>query len=255
MEEAIRREEASEIARKLNECMNNLQRGNIFSCIISFREVLEKMLTTKMLSSDEKDLNNEINLFQRKLAASAIFREVYGPVTFRDNEIATALAFMKQLIVVKEEETRILLEKDKIDRLGQQEDGGGRDDLRPADKIKVMIEKGDYATAQETIAEDEEMISLLVEEYNDAGIAYRRAGRFDEAISELKKALVVSPRDEGLYYNIARVYIDKDEWNLAAETIGEGLKINNHFPEGIKLLKYIREKGFAEDLAPVSSSK
>ena len=52
---------------------------------------------------------------------------------------------------------------------------------------------------------------------------------------------MVNPRDEGLYYNVARVYISKEEWKTAAETIGEGLKVNPDFGEGIKLLKYIRE--------------
>jgi tetratricopeptide (TPR) repeat protein len=92
----------------------------------------------------------------------------------------------------------------------------------------------------------EDLISILVDGYNSSGIDYRRAGRFDEALSEFKKALIVYPGDEGLYYNIARVYVAKKEWKVAAETVNEGLKINPHFGEGIKLLKYIRETGGIE---------
>ncbi len=114
-------------------------------------------------------------------------------------------------------------------------------------QIKVLIEKGDYAGAQELIADQEEIISLLIEEYNAAGIKHRRTGRYEEAIREFRKAPVVLLRDEGLYYNLARTFIDKGAWKEAAETIGEGLKVNPDFTEGIKLLKYIREHGWSAD--------
>jgi tetratricopeptide (TPR) repeat protein len=109
--------------------------------------------------------------------------------------------------------------------------------------LKILIEKGDFATAQDMLQHREDLISILVDDYNGAGIEHRRAGRFDDALREFKKILVVNPQDEGLYYNITRVYIAKKEWKTAAETINEGLKINPEFGEGIKLLKYIRETG------------
>ena len=242
MGDAIKREEVSEIARKLSECLNHLQRGNIFSCLVRFREALEKTLSTKMLASDEKELIKNINTFQQDLAGSRIFREVYGPVTFHDNDIATTLDFMKQLIRIKEEETIALMEEkegDDMDHLGHPAPASkARQLIR---QIKVLLEKGDYATAQEMIAGDEDIACLIVEEYNGAGMRYRREGMYDEAINEFKKALLVQPRDEGLYYNIARVRIAREEWKEAAEVIVEGLKINPHFTEGIKILKYIRE--------------
>lgn len=236
MDEVIKREEAAYISRDLHECQRQLHKGNIFSCLICFQRLLKKMLVTKMLPADEKDLNKEINSFQKDLAGSKIFRDVYGPVTFRDNDIATALEFMGQLIVIKEEETRALLDEEP-----KTETTAGESGLSQIQKIKLLIEKGDYATAQELFAGNEELISLLVDEYNAAGIEHRRAGRHDEAIKEFRRALVVLPMDEGLYYNLARTFIDKSEWQEAAETIGDGLKINPDFTEGIELLKYIRE--------------
>ena len=241
MAEMIKREEASIIARELKACQQHLKKSNIFSCLVCFQEVLKKMLVTKMLPSDSKQLNNDINIFQHDLAASNVFRDVYGPVTFRDDDIETALDFMKQLIEIKNEETQALL-AEETDRSTAAE----TDDLNQIQQIKVLIEKGDYAAAQELFADQEEIISLLIDEYNAAGIEHRRAGRYEEAIREFKKALVVLPLDEGLYYNLARTLIDKGEWKEAAETIGTGLQVNPDFTEGIKLLKYIREKGWIE---------
>src|SRR3990172_4496017 len=105
MDEIIKREDAAYISRDLHECQRHLQKGNIFSCLVCFQHLLKKMLMTQMLPTDEKDLNKEINSFQQDLAASKIFRDVYGPVTFRDNDIPTALDFMGQLVEIKEEET------------------------------------------------------------------------------------------------------------------------------------------------------
>jgi tetratricopeptide (TPR) repeat protein len=242
MDEVIKREEASIIARELKDCQRHLKKGNIFSCLVCFEGVLKKMLSTKMLPGDSKQLNKDINSFQHDLAASKTFRDVYGPVTFRDDDIATALDFMKQLIEIKDEETRALLsDEPKAETTG--EEGG----LSKIQQIKVLIEKGDHAAAQELFAGNEDIISLLVDEYNAAGIEHRRAGRHEEAIKEFRKALVVLPLDEGLYYNLARIFIDKGAWTEAAETIGAGLKVNHDFTEGIKLLKYIRENGGIDD--------
>jgi tetratricopeptide (TPR) repeat protein len=242
MVDTIKREDASNISNKLNESKKNLQKGNIFSCLIAFRETLEKMNSTKMLPADEKSLNAEINSFQKTLSSSAAFRDVYGPVTFRDNDIAPALALMNQLIEIKEEEIQELMAAKDGDPANPEETST---DVQGIDvqvkQLKILIEKGDHATAQDMLQGRDDLMSILVDGYNSSGIDHRRAGRFDEALSEFKKALIVYPRDEGLYYNIARVYVAKKEWEIAAETVNEGLKINPHFEEGIKLLKYIRE--------------
>ena len=242
MADAIKREDAGNIVSKLNECKNHLQRGNIFSCLIAFKDALEKMNSTRMIPSDEKALMSDINIFQQNLSSSSIFRDNYGPVTFRDNDRAPALALMQQLIEVKEEEIQELMAAKEGQRDCPDEASTDANEINSqVRELKILIEKGDYATVQKMIENHEDITSILADEYNGAGIDHRRAGRYDEALGEFKKALVVLPRDEGLYYNIARVYIAKGEWKVAAETINEGLKINPQFEEGIKLLKYIRE--------------
>lgn len=244
MAEAIKREDASNIATRLNDCKNSLQRGNIFSCLIAFKEALEKMNSTRMLPADEKALQKEINTFQRNLSSSALFKDTYGPVTFRDNDNAPTLALMRQLVEIKEEEIHELMAKREESPTGDAGEAPTApehtDRLR---EVRILIEKGDLATAREILQDHEEMVLILVDEYNSAGIEHRRAGRTDEALSEFKKALAIYPEDEGLFYNIARVYVAKKEWKAAAETIQEGLQVNPHFTEGIKLLKYIRETG------------
>ena len=250
MTQAVNRDDAGKIAHKLTECRNVLQKGNIFSCLLKFREVLEKMNSTIMIPADEKALQKEINEFQKNLSENKKFLDIYGPVTFRDDEIAPSLALMNQLIEIKNDEMDELLEEPKetgvplADNASRQ--GEGHDSS--LNIVKVLMENGDHAAALELLKGNDDLTSLLVAEYNAAGIEHRRAGRHDEALREFNRALVLSPTDEGIYYNMARVYIDKKEWKTAAETVNEGLKINHDFPEGIRLLKYIRETEQAREM-------
>lgn len=247
MADAIKRDEAAKIADKLSECNNNLQRGNIYSCLIAFREVLEKMVSTRMIPADEKSLSAEINSFQKNLSASKIFRDVYGPVTFRDNDIAPALALMQQLIEIKEEEINELIAAKEVAEANPNGTSNRADIIAIQIKqIKIFIEQGDYATTQEMLVNREDLISILVDDYNDVGMEHRRAGRYDEALGAFKKILAISPQDEGLYYNIARVYVCKKEWKTASEMMQSALMINPEFEEGIRLLEYIRETGKVE---------
>ena len=240
MSEVIKREDTAVIFKRLDECRRHMNKGNIFSCLISFREALKKMKGTPMLPSDEKELNKIINEFQEQLSHSRTFRDVYGPVTFRDNDIDTALDFMNQLIMIKEEEINQTLEMSETaeETLAKQ----FANLQEKIEKIKTLISIGDHALAQELIGDDDEIISQLIDFYNTEGIAFRRNKDSERALQEFKKALVVYQLDEGIYYNLARSHVERNEWKCAEEAILSGLNINPDFPEGKILLEYIRQR-------------
>ncbi len=240
MSEIIKREETAIIFKRMDECRRHMNKGNIFSCLISFREALKKMKGTPMLPADEKALNKIINEFQEQLASSRTFRDVYGPVTFRDNDIPTALDFMNQLILIKEEEINQTLEMHELSAdVSAQRFATIEEKL---ERIKVLINIGDHASAQELIGGDDELISQLIDFYNTEGISSRRNKDSERALQEFKKALVVYQQDEGIYYNLARAYGERQEWKSAEEAILSGLSINPDFPEGKTLLEYIRQQ-------------
>jgi tetratricopeptide (TPR) repeat protein len=239
MIEVIRREETVVIFKKLDECRRHLLSGNIFSCLTCFRESLKKMKETRMLPADEKKLNKIINEFQEQLAHSKTFKDVYGPITFRDNDIETALDFMNQLIVIKEEEIHqsLALSETEEETLAKQ----FTNLQEKLEKIKTLISIGDHALARELIGEDDEIISRLIDFYNTEGITYRRNKDCERALQEFKKALVVYQQDEGIYYNLARAHGERSEWKEAEESILHALNINPDFTEGKTLLEYIRQ--------------
>jgi len=238
MQGAIKREDAGRINKKLLECRTHLQKNNIYSCLTGLKEVLEKLRTTRMLPADEKQLHKDINQFQDDLSSSAAFRHLYGPVTFKDDDFETSLDFMKQLIQIKEEEIITAMEVQK----NKETSSTDLSDLQKrVNEIMTFVEKGDFSTAKEVAEKDEEAADALMENYNTSGIQYRKAKDFEKAIMTFKKALFVRPEDEGLYYNMARSYIEAGDWKSAKNAMEEALKDSPDFQEGIQLLVFINE--------------
>ncbi|HOJ52850.1 MAG TPA: tetratricopeptide repeat protein [Syntrophales bacterium] len=233
----IKREDVGAIVKALNESNFLLTRKNLYSSIVKFREALEKILHTPMLPADERDIKNMVNEFQYRLASSRVFYECYGPVSFRDNDLETTLDFLKQLIQVKEDEIKEEMERAKK----AQESQGERETFPQAEAVRILIEKGDYELARELIGDNEDLLSYIVDYYNERGIAARREGKYDQAISEFRKVVSICPDDEGLFYNLARAYIEKKEWQAARETMEEALELNPDFKEGKKLLSFIED--------------
>jgi tetratricopeptide (TPR) repeat protein len=240
----IKRNEIAAIYKQLNECKNTLKNGNIHSCLLSFKTVLEKIPKTNMLPSDEKDLTKEVNSFQISLSESKKFKDIFGPVSFHMKDFATSLDFVKQLIQVKEEELRGSIQNSqKNDEPIQDIATDSAIDIeKEAQTVMDLVEHGEYSKAKELIADNDILLTFIVQSYNRNGIRFRREGRFDKAIGEFEKALTLLPDDEGLHYNMARVHIEKKEWTRAESSIQEALKINPLFKEANDLLKYVNTK-------------
>lgn len=242
MSDAIDRNEVVNINIKLNECKTHLQKSNIFSCISGFKDVLERMKALPMLASDAKELHKDVNKFQDLLAASKTFRDVYGPVTFRDDDFDTSLDFMHQLLILKEEEVREIMAQRQLDDESGQELGALASRKESIQEACLALERGDFSAVQDIIGEDEEVRFYLVNLYNTAGIQNRKDGDHDKAIIQYQKAIVVQPADEHLYYNLARAHLEREEWQEAEAAINHGLEINPEFREGIRLKNYLAER-------------
>lgn len=236
----IKRDEIAKISKQLHECKAKIKQGNVHTCLVYFKSVLEKTLTTQMLPSDEKELMEEVNSFQLTLSESKYFKDIFGPVSFHAKDLTSSLEFVKQLISVGDEGVR-----DNVD-LSQNVDASVQDaatDIETeAQLIMNIIDQGEFAQTRELIADNDLLITFIVQTYNNNGIRYRREGAYDKAIGEFEKALAILPDDEGLYYNIARVQVERKDWTLAESSIREALKINPLFREGNDLLKHINAR-------------
>lgn len=83
-------------------------------------------------------------------------------------------------------------------------------------------------------------VKVDVHVYNRLGIALRRKGKANEAITEYKKALRISPKDEGLYYNIGRAYVEAKDKKNAVLYFKKALEISPDFKDAKVILEKIR---------------
>ncbi|MCX7817043.1 MAG: tetratricopeptide repeat protein [Syntrophales bacterium] len=241
MTETIKRDAANEMLRLLNTCKVHLKKQNLYSCLINFREVLKKALSTKMLAQDEKQVLEEINSFQKALFDSKIYRDFFGPATFHNNDLKTTLDFINMLIDVEEEEIR---DKSKTLNDSQIVDSFVGN-LSLEEKIsfaKAALDRGDLGKAQEILEGDEEAANMLFELLVDLGIRFRKKREFEKAIREYHKALLIYPDDECVYYNMARAYLEMGAFDLAEIAIEKALELNPNFTQAIELRKYLKHQ-------------
>ncbi|HVN71948.1 MAG TPA: tetratricopeptide repeat protein [Desulfomonilia bacterium] len=97
----------------------------------------------------------------------------------------------------------------------------------------LYMEMGDVAKAKGVFKKLSEIKAIFEEDnkhlFNEFGIELRKAHMIDEAMANYQKAITISPADDHLYFNVARIYYDKKEWNNALLWLKKALEINPHF--------------------------
>ena len=165
---------------------------------------------------------------------------MYGKVQFRDNDFATSYDFLCQLITIKEEDIAGVLVNEQTNQWLNL-DYLSKEDQKATKLMVSLAERGELSALRELVAANDGLGSLVLSYYNEAGIRHRTEGNIDKAVTEYKKALSISPKDENLYYNIARACIEIGQKKNAETAIRKALIIHPEFPEGLKLLKYIQQ--------------
>jgi tetratricopeptide (TPR) repeat protein len=77
-----------------------------------------------------------------------------------------------------------------------------------------------------------------VETFNTLGLALRRQGKWQEAITEYEKAEEVAPQDENVLYNKALAFMDGKQPAKAKLALDKCLKINPHFADQLDTISY-----------------
>ncbi|MDK2954973.1 MAG: hypothetical protein PWQ57_469 [Desulfovibrionales bacterium] len=70
-------------------------------------------------------------------------------------------------------------------------------------------------------------------------VTLRKEGRLEEALRLYQKALEFTPSDENLHFNIARVYFDMGNHNLARKHLQAALDLNDEFKPAESFLNFL----------------
>ncbi len=78
--------------------------------------------------------------------------------------------------------------------------------------------------------------------FNEFGIELRKASMTEEALSNYLKAIEISPMDENLYFNVARLYYDAHDLEFALLWITKAVETYPAFREAKQFESHIRNK-------------
>lgn len=233
-------ETSVKILRKINEAKRELRGKNIQGCLLQFKAALEIATTERVLASDRRTVQEEIEELQSAIQNDPHFKRIFGPVTFSGSEFDVALSFVKQLIQASAEELFESTGLSKSDHRNQTDTVHDKEAL--FSEVMARINNGRSAEAGDLIAEDEEILDRVIEALNDSGISARRSGKFDEALLSYSRALELRPDDEGLHYNMARACFEKGDMAGAFACLDAALKINPDFALAQELRDYLKSK-------------
>jgi len=108
----------------------------------------------------------------------------------------------------------------------------------------LYMEMGQTEKAKSVFRKLSQVEAIFEEEnkhiFNEFGIELRKSGMAEEALSNYLKALEISPHDEHLYFNIARLYYDAEDWEFALQWIEKCISFNPAFREARHFESLIR---------------
>lgn len=78
--------------------------------------------------------------------------------------------------------------------------------------------------------------------FNEYGISLRKKKLVEQAVEYYQRALELSPKDENLWFNLARAHFDSEDWQACAEAARQCLEVNPDHPEGKKVLAYLAKR-------------
>jgi len=234
-----------ELFHRFHACELQVKQGKIASCLISFKDIIDRMPVIPINEKDKAELHDGIAAFLNKLAAHKKFKEIFGEFTFGDTDLDTNLEFIKSMIIAQEQEIVQKVESDEkaaeaqrleIDREKQKK----QEEINKKIGLAIsFIDQDDLPPAKEILNESEEIQEAVALHYNDEGMQKREQKLFKEAVQSYHRALVATPEDENIHYNMARAYFEGGKRNKAEEYLGKAMKLNPDFNEGKAFYDYL----------------
>ena len=254
-----------EVFRLVAVVKENMLNGALNAAMANLVKALQTYLDMPMLKKEREVLEQDFFDLQIKIAEHPKFASTYGPVSFRQGEHEMNVDFMLQLIKFGAENIQEQIEQ-ALELLATDRNKEAWNIMldvmnNPDVELQHFITIGDtylkkqmWPEAQEVfaraMARDPESINLL----NRMAIAYRKDRKFDEALTTYRKAVMLSPLDEGLYYNVARLFFDMGNRKSGTQALRKALSINPKFERAAKLLVEVQKQSMEESAAKTAET-
>ena len=89
-----------------------------------------------------------------------------------------------------------------------------------------LLKMGKPELAEQYFRDSLEKSADTIHTYNRLGISLRRQGKWKEAILEYEIAIKIDPKDEGLYFNMAKAYLEGGQLKYAERNFQKALDLN-----------------------------
>ncbi len=114
----------------------------------------------------------------------------------------------------------------------------------------TYLERGDNNKANDIFERLVKLDAAFEEEhkhlFNEFGINLRKNKMLDQSLEYYQRAMELSKKDENLFYNIARVYLEKKDFQKVVACLLTTLELNPELEAGNKFLQWMKDK----DLVP-----
>jgi len=235
----------TELFHRFHNCEMQLRQGKIAACLIGFKEIIEKSPAIPKSEKEKNEFHQGVEIFLKSLSAHKKFQEIFGVISFGDSDLETNLEFIKSMICAQEEEIieRVNKENESAEAQRLEID---REKHRKQEELRKKIEQAigfidqeNLPPAMEIIHESEEIQEAVALHYNDVGMQCRTDHLYTEAVKNYSKALMVSPEDENLHYNMGRAHFEAGDLEKAEEFLANAMKLNPEFKEGKIFYDYL----------------
>jgi len=85
--------------------------------------------------------------------------------------------------------------------------------------------------------------------FNEYGIQLRKNKLFDESVEYYNRALELTQDDENLFYNLARVELERGNYDDVRKALAKCLQLKPDHAEGLKILTYLKKRGLLKPKA------
>ncbi len=258
-----------EIRREANLINQNVRSGALLAALDAMQELLGAMITEDLRHSERKELET--------LAENGIFNIMLDPTiktvfamelkyeAGKEQDLQGSIKILiaslneheaaKATDALREKEEKLKRDIDEaIEKYNEGDDVKSErvfkkalEDFKvdPFDLVKIGLMYSEHKLFEESIPYFEKAIEMNGREaawYNYIAISLRKVHRFDEAEQYYLRVSKILGSDPHLFFNLARLYLDCEQWEKAIKAAGASVKIEPEFVEAQKLIKYAQKQ-------------